>query len=167
MNHAGIRGGILAVLAAFALAEEPASAQAPFAEGPGVGSLPFEEILLPDGRPMPDLPVTVSGRFQDPSLGAVTWDADLAVKGDEFAGRISFPDVPTLPKLSVQGTRDGDLLEFFVKVGKSDVAYFSGHLAGTSLVGSFDALTGQKGNWSGFWLPESYNVRDKPPAGRE
>lgn len=165
MNHVGIRRGILALVAACVLVHSPSSAQTPFIEKPdGPQLVQDDELLLPDGRPLPDLPVTVAGRFEDQTLGILNWKADLAVRGDEFVGRISFPDLATLPRLSVQGTRDGDILEFFIKVGKTDVAYFAGHLAGTNLVGSFDSMTGQKGNWSGLWLPDSYKVRDDAPG---
>lgn len=165
MEHVGIRRGVLVCTAALVLLSSQVGAQAPYLDRSEEQQIVHDEdLLLPDGRPLPDLPVTVAGRFDDQTLGILNWKADLAVKGDEFVGRISFPDLVTLPRLSVQGTRDGDIVEFFIKVGKTDVAYFAGHLAGTNLVGSFDSMTGQKGNWSGLWLPDTYKVREDAPG---
>lgn len=162
MEHQGIRRGILLVFAAFVLGTPLLQAQAAADEKPrGPVIVPDEEILLPDGRPLPDLPVTVSGRVQNQDLRIVDWNAELATHGDKFEGKITFPDMPILLPLTVQGTRDGDIVEFFVNFGGKEVAYFAGHLAGTSLVGTFDGLTGERGNWNGLWIPESLKVRDQ------
>lgn len=39
------------------------------------------------------------------------------MKGKTFEGRITFPDLPVVVPLTVQGTRDGDIVEFFVNCG--------------------------------------------------
>ena len=146
MEHEGIRRGILFVLAAFVLMGAPARAQESTDDQSGGPMIvPDEEVLLPDGRPLPDLPVSVSGRVQNQDLRVVDWNAELATKGNEFEGKISFPELPVVLPLTVQGTRNGDIVEFFVNFSGKEVAYFAGHLAGTSLVGTFDGLTGQFG----------------------
>ena len=162
MEHVGIRRGVLVCIAALVLLSSQVGAQAPYLDRSEEQQIVHgEDLLLPDGRPLPDLPITVSGKVENKELRVVTWSADLAVAGDDFEGKISFPDMPVLMPLTVQGTRDGDIVEFFVTLGKTEVAYFAGHLAGTSLVGTFDSLNGEKGNWSGLWLPETYKVREE------
>lgn len=159
MEHAGIRRGILVLIAAFIVLGTSTQSQSAAADLPNGPVVPDED-LLPDGRPLPDLPVTVSGRIQNKDQRVIDWDAELATKGKTFEGRITFPDLPVVVPLTVQGTRDGDIVEFFVNFGGKEVAYFAGHLAGTSLVGTFDGLDGETGNWSGLWLPETLKTRE-------
>jgi hypothetical protein len=160
MTRSGFRRGTLIAIAAFVVGSSPVRAQTTADDVASPRHLYGEpDLILPDGRPLPELPVTVSGRVQNDALRVTEWRADLATQGDTFEGKITFPAMPVVVPLTVQGTRNGDIVEFFVRAGANNVAYFAGHLAGTSLVGTFDGITGEKGNWNGFWIPETYEVK--------
>ncbi len=119
-------------------------------------------LLLPDGRALPDLPVRVEGEWDNGTVLGVRWQADLEIKGDEFAGKITFPGMTeVMVPLTVQGTHKGNIVEFSVRYNDTEVAHFGGHLAGTNLVGTFDGVTGQRGSWKGSWVPESFVVKDE------
>jgi hypothetical protein len=159
MAHEGIRRGILFVLAAFVLFCSPLRAQATTDEQSDGPIVPDQAIPLPDGSPLPDLPVSLMGKWDNGDASITTWQADLAVKNGEFAGKITFPNIGLVVPLTVQGTRNGDIVEFSVRFQKNEVAYFAGYLAGTSLVGTFEGINGQKGDWSGSWFPETLEVQ--------
>lgn len=113
MEHAGIRRGILVLIAAFIfLGASTRSGSA--SVGRPNGSVVSGEDPLPDGRQLPALPVPIAGRTQN----------KLATKGKQFEGKITSPNVTIVAPLTVHGTRDGDIVEFLVKFGK-EVAYFA------------------------------------------
>lgn len=60
MEHAGIRRSILVPIAAFIFLGTSANSEFASVDLPNGPVVPDED-LLPDGRPLPDLPVTVSG----------------------------------------------------------------------------------------------------------
>lgn len=170
MDHVGIRRGIYAVLAATLLMSAPGRATSlsdDDAGGPRV--LPDQDLVLPDGRPLPPLPVQLLGSWDNKDGSITTWQAHLDIDdGDGFEGKITFPTIALIVPLTVQGTRKGDIVEFSVRFEKNEVAYFAGHIAGTNLVGTVEGITGQEGVWSGSWLPETLEERpvtadDEPP----
>jgi hypothetical protein len=112
-------------------------------------------VLLPNGDPLPKLPVTLYGKWQNDNASIAVWRADLSLDGDEFVGKVTFDGTPLYVALSVRGKRVGDVVEFTVRYGKEEVAYFAGHLAGTNLVGTFEGITGERGNWTGMWSTET------------
>ena len=122
------------------------------------GGIGDSELVLPDGRPLPVLPVHVFGEWDQDDFRIYTWQADLAVRGDLFEGKITLPDFPVVLPLTVQGTHNGDIVEFSVRINDKEVSYFAGHLAGTNLVGTFEAIGGKQGEWSGGWFPEAVEV---------
>jgi len=151
---------VFVALAAVVLCYATAAAQSEDRRPLAKANLPEPELLLPDGRALPELPVYLQGRWNNDDITVTDWEAELDVKGDSFVGKISFPTMRIFVPLTVQGTRSGDVVEFFIRAQNSDVAYFAGHLAGTSLVGTFEGATGQRGNWDGSWFPES--LKDNP-----
>ena len=162
MDHDGIRRGILAVLAATLLMSATAGAASlPDEDAGGPRLLPDQDLVLPDGRPVPPLPVRLLGSWDNKDGSITTWQADLDIDDDDqFAGKISYPTFALMVPLTVQGTREGDIVEFSVRFEKNEVAYFAGHVAGTSLVGTVEGITGQEGVWSGSWLPQT--LEDRP-----
>jgi hypothetical protein len=128
--------------------------------GGGVDDL---ELVLPDGRPLPALPVRVLGEWDRDDIRVYPWQADIAIRGDVFEGKITLPDFPIVLPLTVQGTREGDVVEFSVLTNDKEVSYFAGHLAGTSLVGMFEAPGGLSGEWSGSWFPDAVEIDGQAP----
>lgn len=119
------------------------------------GGVDDSDLVLPDGRPLPQLPVHVLGEWDRDDFRVYRWQADLALTGGEFEGKITLPDFPVVLPLTVQGAQKGDIIEFSVRMNGKEISYFAGHLAGTSLVGSFEGVAGQKGDWSGSWFPDT------------
>jgi hypothetical protein len=119
------------------------------------------KLALPDGRPLPELPVSLVGEWQGDDMRLFQWQADLAMSGDAFVGKITLPDFPITVPLTVQGTRKGDIVEFSVRVSDAEVAYFGGHVAGTSLVGTFENVRGEQKTWNAMWLPESLRLEEE------
>jgi hypothetical protein len=96
------------------------------------GGIADADLVLPDGRPLPALPVHVFGEWDQDDLRIYQWQADLAVRGDVFEGRITLPDFPVVLPLTVQGTHSGDIVEFSVRFNGSE--------------------------WSGGWFPDEVEV---------
>ncbi len=152
----GLRAAWLALLGALAIMQaSPALVQAD--DAAPEAAMETAAWLDSEARLRPSLPVRVSGRW-DGELRVVEWEAKLDLEGDAFSGEIRFPHLPVAVPLSVRGKREGDLVEFSVRYAEGEVAYFGGHLAGTSLVGAFEGITGERGQWSGSWVPETLTV---------
>jgi hypothetical protein len=116
---------------------------------------PRTSPLLPDGKPLPPLPVHLEGSWAGDDLRVVPWRAELAVNGDAFEGKVSVGQFEHFAPLTVQGTRDGDLVEFSIRVNDAEVSYFAGHIAGTSVVGVIEGPGGRMVDWSGSVIGDS------------
>lgn len=112
-------------------------------------------LVLPDGRALPELPLSLEGAWARDELRVVNWKADLNVKGDAFEGRVSIGDFRHIAPLTVQGRRTGDVIEFSVRMSKKSVAHFSGHVAGTSVVGVIEGPDGESKPWAGTWVDDT------------
>lgn len=117
-----------------------------------------DSLFLPDGRALPVLPKRLEGVWTRDQLRVISWKADLAEKGDRFEGKVAFSHLSHLAPLTVQGVRNGDVVEFFVRFGENEVSYFSGHVAGTSVVGVLDRGDGQSRQWAGSWIDDTMTV---------
>lgn len=118
-------------------------------------SEPDDAVLLPDGRPLPPLPVHLEGAWTRDQFRVVSWRADLAVEGDAFAGRVSVGEFEQFAPLTVQGTRNGNVVEFSVRLNEKEVSHFAGNVAGTSVVGVIDTPDGKGIEWAGSWVGDS------------
>lgn len=114
-----------------------------------------ELLLLPDGRALPSLPLSLEGAWARDELRVVNWKADLNVEGNVFEGRVSIGDFRHIAPLTVQGTRTGDVIEFSVRMSAKSIAHFAGHVAGTSVVGVIEGPNGEARPWAGTWVDDT------------
>lgn len=120
-------------------------------------------LFLPDGRDLPpSLPTRMEGAWTADEMRIIPWKARLADMGDRFEGKVTVGDVSYLAPLTVQGTRDGDIVEFSVRFNEQEVSYFAGHVAGTSIVGVME-MAGKSTEWAGTWIDEKLTVETDPP----
>ena len=158
MSAGAIRGGsIVTALAAVILFAGAAHAQ----RTPETWGAGDESLVLPDLRPLPELPVRLKGEWLGHAPRVIPWDVELAIDGERFAGKVLLRELGLLLPLTVQGTRSGDIVEFSVRFNKGEVSYFAGHLAGTSLVGTVEQADGSVRTWEAGWFPESFEVTDE------
>jgi hypothetical protein len=146
-----MRGSKLAIaLLCLALAHVSAliaAAQRNTVEPSSVGPPPTEGNI-----PQPSVRIRLDGTSPNAEdIRRSRWHANVVQRGNDFEGTITFPDLPVIPPLEVEGSTSGSVVVFSILANGTEVATFGGNLAGTNLTGVINAITGEKEPLTAFW----------------